>query len=261
MNEKEYNNNDKKITQEMYDEISKNYAELNLPIEKPKYDKNGNLINEKSVKNSLKKILPILLVLWSANLAITENKSKKVMTNTNSYINSLKIASKLGKKSISAREWNSIMNTLLKDRQKTIKIKQVIRGNANILNKNVQKLVNDMYKNGKSWPQTSKKLQELYGYNEKKAKSIAITEKNYYKSEAQIKAIDNIKQNVKKTWVHNRAREPRESHLYADGQVADKNGYFHIDGLLTQAPQHFGVASQDINCHCAMTIEIIGNKD
>src|SRR5574344_324616 len=257
MTEKEYNTKDKKITQEMYDEISKNYAELNLPIEKPKYDKNGNLINEKSVKKSLKKILPILLVLWGTNLAITESKSKKVMTNTNLYINTLKTASKLGKKSISTSEWNNIMNTLLKDRQKTIKIKQVIRGNANILNKNVQKLVNDMYKNGKSWPQTSKKLQELYGYNEKKAKSIAITEKNYYKSEAQIKAIDNIKQNVQKTWVHNRVREPRESHLLADGQVADKNGYFHIDGLLTQAPQHFGDPSQDINCRCSLRIEVL----
>lgn len=256
MTEKEYNAKDKKITQEMYNEIAKNYAELDLPIEKPKYDKNGNLINEKSVKNSLKKILPILLVLWGANLDITENKSIEVMNNTNLYINSLKTASKLGKRSISTKEWNSIVNKLLKERQKNIKIKQVIRGNARILNNNVQKLVNDMYKNGKSWVQTSKKLQELYGYNEKKAKSIAITEKNYYKSEAQLQAIDNIKQNVKKTWIHNRAREPRESHLFADGQVADKNGYFHIDGLITEAPQHFGRADQDINCHCTMRIEI-----
>ena len=116
MTEKEYNAKDKKITQEMYNEIAKNYAELDLPIEKPKYDKNGNLTNEKSVKKSLKKILPILLVLWSANLAVAENKSKKVMTNTNLYINSLKTASKLGKKSISTSEWNNIMNTLLKDK-------------------------------------------------------------------------------------------------------------------------------------------------
>lgn len=261
MTEKEYNSKDKKITLDMYNEISKNYAELDLPIEKPKYDKNGNLTNEKEVKNSLKKILPILILLWSINLAITEDKSIKTMNNTNIYINSLKTASKLGKKSISTKEWNSIVNKLLKDRQKTIKIKQVIRGNANILNKRVQNLVNQMYKDGKSWVQTSKKLQELYEYNEKKAKSIAITEKNYYKSEAQLKAIDNISEDVKKTWIHNRAREPRESHLFADGQVADKNGYFHIDGLLTQAPQHFGVASQDINCHCTMQIEIIDNED
>jgi len=261
MNEEEYNKSDKKITQEMYNEISKNYADLNLPIEKPKYDKEGNLTNEKNVKKSLKKILPILIVLWGTNLAITEDKSKKVMTNTNLYINALKTVSKLSKTRISTNEWNSIMTILLKDRQNIIKIKQVIRGNANVLNKKVQKLVNEMYKDGKSWPQTSKKLQELYGYNENKAKSIAITEKNYYKSEAQLKAIDNIKQNVQKTWVHNRTREPRESHLYADGQVADNKGYFHVDGLLTEAPQHFGVASQDINCHCTMQIEIIGNED
>ena len=258
MTEKEYNEQDKKTTQEMYNEITKNYAGLNLPIEKPKYDKNGNLTNEKDVKKSLKEILPILLILWETNLAIVERKSKKIMTNTNVYINTLKKASKMGKTSISTSEWNSIMVALLKERQEAIKIKQVIRGNANVLNKKVQKLVNEMYKDGKSWPQTSKKLQQLYGYNEKKAKSIAITEKNYYKSEAQLQAIDNIKQNVKKTWIHNRAREPRGSHLHAEGQVADKKGYFHIAGLLTEAPQHFGDPSQDINCHCTMRIEVKG---
>ncbi len=71
MTEKEYNSNDKKITNEMFDEIDKNYQNMNLDIPKPIYDKNGNLKNEKEVKNKLKKLLPILVATWSANIAVT----------------------------------------------------------------------------------------------------------------------------------------------------------------------------------------------
>ena len=257
MTEKELDKLDNQETIAMLKEIDENYSSLDLPIVEPKYNKNGELTNEKEVKKSLKLILPILLVLWERNIAITTTKSIKIMTNTNLYVNTLKTALKQPKTSISVKEWNDIMDKLIKDRQKKIKIKQVIRGNANRLNKQVQDTVLKMYKEGKNYKQTAKELQKQFGYNKNKAKSIAITEKNYYKSEAQLRAIESITENVKKTWIHNRANDPREEHLQADGQVADKKGYFHIGGYKTTAPQHFGIASEDINCHCTMRIEII----
>lgn len=256
MTEKEFDIEDKKITKEMLDEISKNYEELALNIPKPVYDKEGNLKNEKEIKSKIKKYLPTLLTLWAVNIAITERNSIKTMTNTNLYINTLKKAIKKQKTAISVKEWESIMKKTIKDRAKKIKIKQVINGNAKRLNKQVQNTVMTMYKNGKNYKQTAVELQKLYGYNENKAKSIAITEKNYYKSEAQLQAIDNISGSVKKIWIHNHAKEPRLAHLYADGQVADESGYFLVDGYKTKAPQHFGIPSEDINCHCTMKIEV-----
>ena len=257
MTEKELDKLDNQETIAMLKEIDENYSSLDLPIAEPNYNKNGELTNEKEVKKSLKLILPILLVLWEQNIAISTTKSIKIMTNTNLYVNTLKTALKRPKTSISVKEWNDIMDKLIKDRQKKVKIKQVIRGNANILNKRVQNTVMEMYKNGKNYKQTAKELQKQFGYNKNKAKSIAITEKNYYKSEAQVKAIDNITENVRKIWIHNKANDPRDSHLNANGQIADKKGYFHIGGYKTTAPQHFGIASEDINCHCTMRIEII----
>jgi len=257
MTEKELDKLDNQETIAMLKEIDENYSSLDLPIVEPKYNKNGELINEKEVKKSLKLVLPILLVLWERNIAITTAKSIKTMTNTNLYVNTLKTALKRPKTSISVKEWNDIMDKLIKDRQNKIKIKQVIRGNANTLNKRVQNTVMEMYKDGKNYKQTAKELQKQFGYNKNKAKSIAITEKNYYKSEAQVKAIDNITENVRKIWIHNKANDPRDSHLNANGQIADKKGYFHIGGYKTTAPQHFGIASEDINCHCTMRIEII----
>ena len=256
MTEKELDKLDNQETIAMLKEIDENYSSLDLPIVEPKYNKNGELTNEKEVKKSLKLVLPILLVLWQQNIAISTTKSIKIMTNTNLYVNTLKTALKRPKTSISVKEWNDIMSKLIKDRQKKVKIKQVIRGNANRLNKQVQDTVLKMYKDGKNYKQTAKELQKQFGYNKAKAKSIAITEKNYYKSEAQLQATDGL--NTKKTWVYTgRAKEPRENHKSANGQVADKKGYFHIGGLKTKAPQHFGRASEDINCHCVMRIEIL----
>ena len=256
MTEKEYNNNDKVITKSMLDEIDNNYKKMSLDIPEPIYDKNGKLKNEKEVKDKLKKILPVIMSLWVANIAITNDNSSKVMINTNTYINAFKSTLKLSKTMITTDEWDKIMVKLLKDRQSKIKIKQVIRGNANILNKQVQDIVNTMYKDGKSWVQTSKELQKQFGYNKNKAKSIAITEKNYYKSEAQLQAIDNISEQVNKIWIHNNlSKDPREPHIEANGQIADNNGYFHVGGFKTKSPQHFGIPSQDINCHCTMRIE------
>ena len=256
MTEKELDKLDKKETNAILKEIDKNYKDLELPIVEPEYNKDGELTNEKEVKKSLKLVLPILLILWKQNIAISTAKSIKTMKYTNTYFNALKIGSKLPKTTISTKEWTSIVNKIVKSRQKKIKIAQVISGNAKILNKKVQKTVLSMYKNGKNYKQTAKVLEKEFGYNKSKAKSIAITEKNFYKSEAQLEATKDIK--TKKTWIHNnRSSMPRGSHVEANGQVADKDGYFHIGGYKTQAPQHFGIASQDINCHCTMHIEII----
>lgn len=242
-------------TNAMLQEIDKNYKGLKLNIARPKYNSNGELTNEKEVKASLKLILPILLVLWDRNIAITTSKSINIMNYTNQYFNAVRQGLKVPKTTISVKEWTRIVDKAVKDRQKAVQIKQVINGNARVLNKRVQNTVLQMYKEGKNYKQTAKELQREFGYNKNKAKQIAITEKNYYKSEAQLQATKDL--NVKKVWIHNKANEPRETHLEADGQIADKNGYFHIGQYKTLAPQHIGVASEDIYCHCTMRVDPI----
>ena len=250
----------------MLKEIDNNYKDLNIPVIEPKYDKNNKLQNEKEIKQKLKLFAKIISALWLTNYAISSKTNKNILSNTFAYYNALKTnvgafkiniseLKQLSDDTMSDKKWNMIMEKIIANRQNQVKIKQVMTGNANTLNKKVQNLVMQMYKDGKSWPQTQKKLQEEFGYNKNKAKSIAITEKNFYKSKAQLEATKGMK--TKKIWIHNRAKDPRISHEYANGQVADKDGYFHIDGYKTLAPQNFGIASEDINCHCTMRIEII----
>lgn len=256
MTEKELEKLDNEETKLLLKEIDTNYASLDLPIVQPKYDKNGNFTNEKEVKKSLLLVLPLLVVLWERNLDIITARSINIMTNTNTFFNFAKKGLKTPKTMITPKEWNVIMDDLIKRRQRQVRIKQVIKGNAKILNRRVQQTVLQMYKDGKNYKQTAKELERLYGFSKGKAKAVAITEKNFYKSEAQLEATKDL--NVKKTWIHTgRGKESRPEHLAANGQVADKKGYFNVGGKHTEAPQHFAQAGENISCHCIMRVEVI----
>jgi hypothetical protein len=240
----------------MFKEIEQNYN-ITLPDIEPRYDSEGNIKNEKEIKAQLKKLFIIMTGVWLANRKIIDSYSEKTMVRE--YLAIVSIVEKKGISAtmVSRQDWNTIIKETMLKRAKNVKIKQVISGNAKALNKRLQNIVESMYKQGKNKNQIAKQLTKELGYNKNKAKSIATTEINYYKSEAQLEATKDL--NVKKTWVYNyRAKEPRESHLAANGQtVIGRNNYFTVGGKQTTAPQHFGDASEDINCHCTMKIEVI----
>lgn len=252
---------------EMLKQINKEYAELELPEIEPEYDKEGKITNEKEIKKALKVILPILVLLWSNIGQIQDKTSRDMIVYNFTYYNALKgkiktlkieEIKKLSKTTLNSKKWNKIINQIVKDRQKAVKIKQVIKGNARILNNKLQRQIVSMYKAGKSKPQIAKKIAETMGYSKAKAKSIAMTEVNFYKSEAQLRAIKENDLKVKKIWIHNGAREPRPHHMSANGQeVIGIDTPFIVGGMETTAPQHFGMAGEDVNCHCTMRVEVI----
>jgi len=249
---------------EMLKEITKNYN-LKLPEIEPIYE-NGKIQNEKEIKTKFKEILLIISTIWLLNYNTIKKHNKKVEASTYAFYNIIKSRgigkitvaeiTKVSKDTMSSIKWNKIINASLLKRENAIKIKQVMRGNVSILNKQLQKAIITGYKTGKTKPQIAKQISEVMGYNQKKAKSIALTEINYHKSEAQIQATEGL--NITKTWIHNAgAKEPRESHMNANGQtVRGREAYFNVGGKETQAPQHFGIASEDINCRCTMRIEV-----
>lgn len=253
---------DNKQTLAMLIEIDNNYKNISLKIPAPKYDKNGKLKNAKEIKEALKELRPKLEEVWDNNLEIINKYSE--MTLTNNYIVFELIKNKLNMTTgmISVEEWNKIQDKLLAQRQKKIKIQQVMKGNKNHLNKQVQKTVNEMYRDGYSWVDTQKALEKQFGYNAQRAKRIAITEKWYYKSEAQLHGAKGL--DVYKVWIHSgKAKEPREHHKKASKKAVVRgiDAKFKIGDYYTVAPQHFGIPSEDINCRCTMYVELIEDVD
>lgn len=63
---------------------------------------------------------------------------------------------------------------------------------------------------------------------------------------------------VKRQWLATLDGRTRDTHQTLDGKFEDENGLFHADGESADYPQHFGVASLDINCRCTVIDRIEG---
>lgn len=61
---------------------------------------------------------------------------------------------------------------------------------------------------------------------------------------------------MEKVWRHDGPKNPRETHVAADGQVADENGMFHVSGYTVDAPGNFGDPAEDCNCLCYIDIQM-----
>lgn len=253
---------DSKQTLAMLLEIEKNYKRISAKIPAPKYDKAYRIKNMREIKRALKELKPQLDKVWDNNLEVINKYSKMTMTNNYIVFDLMKTKLNLTAGAIEVEKWNKIQDKLLNARQRKIKIQQVMRGNKNLLNKQVQKTVNEMYRDGKSWVETQKALEEKFNYNAHRAKRIALTEKWYYKSEAQLQGAKGL--DVYKTWVHSgKPKEPRITHLEAskNAVVRGIDTKFKIGEYETVAPQHFGIASEDINCRCTMRIDLVDEVD
>jgi len=67
---------------------------------------------------------------------------------------------------------------------------------------------------------------------------------------------------VRKVWNHYAVGDFRDSHAdQLDGQVADDDGLFHLEGLSAEYPGGFGVAEEDINCKCTISTEIVEDEE
>ena len=113
---------------------------------------------------------------------------------------------------------------------------------------------------GWSLKKTTKVVYNAMSSSYGRAKTITRTEMFRSLSQGQLASTTELEKkgiSVNKIWLHTGGgNEPRESHLKADGQKADSNGYFHIDGYQALAPVLFGVKEEDINCHCTYYEEL-----
>lgn len=63
---------------------------------------------------------------------------------------------------------------------------------------------------------------------------------------------------IVKRWIATLDSKTRDDHAALDGQIADEDGNFEVNGLTTQGPGLFGVAAEDINCRCDYLTEVQG---
>ncbi len=116
---------------------------------------------------------------------------------------------------------------------------------------------------GESYFKTADRLKTALEDNYVKATRIVWTESHRCKEQAQLEAMQKLQEKgveAKRMWVSTLDSKTRDTHRELDGQIEDKDGYFHIRGLKTQAPGMFGVASEDIRCRCTTIFVFEGSE-
>ena len=70
---------------------------------------------------------------------------------------------------------------------------------------------------------------------------------------------------MKKQWLSARNGKVRPSHVSLDSQIAELHENFKLSagfgGHVAQSPGEFGIAKEDINCHCTMIPLVIDNTE
>lgn len=78
-----------------------------------------------------------------------------------------------------------------------------------------------------------------------------------YSFEVSQKAAERQGLRLAKQWVAAQDNRTRDEHDELDGQLADEEGYFEVDGMRAQYPGGFGIPEMDINCRCSIATVLI----
>lgn len=139
--------------------------------------------------------------------------------------------------------------------------------NISMLNKRVKDAINETLIQGYGIAKTSRNLRDKIERSAYETTRILRTETTRARGASRNLAFDKSKQSGEKlgiqvdhVWIATFDQNTRPTHQRLDGQKADEDGYWSIDGLRTQGPGLFGVAAEDINCRCT-TITQVDNME
>lgn len=111
---------------------------------------------------------------------------------------------------------------------------------------------------GEGYLKMAKRIENAVGFSQKKARLVARTEGGRAMALADEAVTEQASKycKVTKVWMSALDLSVRKAHQILDGQEADKEGYFHYQGMKAQGPHMWNKASMDINCRCVVIFKI-----
>jgi SPP1 gp7 family putative phage head morphogenesis protein len=115
---------------------------------------------------------------------------------------------------------------------------------------------------GESYAKMAKRLRERLDIDKRKSQLIARTEAGRAQTVAKEASFQQAKKyvDVEKVWDASLDGRTRKTHSRLDGKKADEEGYFHLGRAKAKGPRLFGIAKEDINCRCAIRMQIRGKE-
>lgn len=116
---------------------------------------------------------------------------------------------------------------------------------------------------GSSYGELARDLTKELEIDYKKALTIMRTEGGRLASIGNLDGIEEVEElgiDIDKQWLATLDTRTRDAHAELDGQIADEEGYFEINGYQAEGPHLFGVPELDINCRCDVISVVNGIK-
>lgn len=114
---------------------------------------------------------------------------------------------------------------------------------------------------GEAYPKMAKRIKDTLEGDAKKALRVVQSESHRVQQEGRIASMEHAAgKGVKmvKVWHSAFVGEYRKSHAKLDGAKVGIDELFYVRGHGTKGPGLFGIAEEDINCHCTVRPEIEG---
>jgi hypothetical protein len=114
---------------------------------------------------------------------------------------------------------------------------------------------------GESYPKMARRIKDQLDKDATRAMRVARTEGHRVTQDGRNECIIRAATkgvNLDKVWSATLDGRTRDAHGRLDGQKADAEGYFHVDGHKAQHPGGFGVAALDILCRCSVRAQVKG---
>jgi SPP1 gp7 family putative phage head morphogenesis protein len=137
---------------------------------------------------------------------------------------------------------------------------EIMKEHRNWIVNEINKQITQSLLAGEDYSRMAKRITKVVDFSRAKARRVARTEAGRVRSEARLASGDQASKYAKldKVWSATLYERTRSSHRKLDGRKADKDGYFHHQGLKAKGPHLFFNASQDVNCRCTVIYLVNG---
>ncbi|WP_107839437.1 phage minor head protein [Metasolibacillus meyeri] len=153
-----------------------------------------------------------------------------------------------------------VIDAALENPIEHLKLNKVMQQHRAKLIRDLQVTISQSLLRGDGYFAMAKHIEQQVGFSRNKAITVARTEAARAQAIAAEKVDEQAKKYVKLTnlWASALDLRVRKAHQILDGQRADKEGYFHYQGLKSKRPHGWNRADMDINCRCIVISLING---
>ena len=243
---------------QIIEELKKNYATaLNDVKERIKTLSANELTQSKIYQKQYQENLEIQLksiidLLSSDNVQSISDYLEK--TYQDGFIGTLYNMQKEGVPFIMPINQEAVVKSITK-KTEDFKLSKTLYQNADELKKTIKAEITRGISKSDSYTKISQRITLHSEADFNKSYRIARTEGGRVQTEAKFECMKRAKANgadVVKEWDSTMDGRTRDTHVQLDGQIRELEEPFEIGGMKAMYPHGFGIASEDINCRCAV---------